>query len=200
MKRFIIEQKITAFVNQYRAYDVREDGKKGELLAFAEQKRLALKETFSFFTAEDKKSLAFTLKARQVFDLNARYDVRSSDGELIGVIGKAFGASLLRSTWQVFGSKDENKPIFTARERSTSVAIGRRVWEFIPYISELIPFFIKYHFDFIDGKTSKVVGGYEKTGLIRDHYRLEIEEDVLKQIDWRTMAALGIVMDALQSR
>ncbi len=77
------------------------------------------------------------------------------------------------------------------------LAVVRRLWGFLPIIGE-IPFFIKYHFDFIDPKTGEVVGTYNKQTLFRDHYLLEIKDD--KYIDWRVCVALGVMMDALQSR
>lgn len=55
--RLIIEQKITAFVNRYEIYRVTEDGRKSDMIAFAEQKRLAFKEKVNFFTDASRNTL-----------------------------------------------------------------------------------------------------------------------------------------------
>ena len=99
MQTFIIEQKITAFANQYRVYGTDAAGKRAGLMGFAHQKRLALKEKFEIFADESKSSVLFTVQARQVMDLGARYDVTTPDGSSVGVIGKQFGQSILRRTW-----------------------------------------------------------------------------------------------------
>lgn len=118
---------------------------------------------------------------------------------MLGVLGKAFKASLLRSTWLVFKPGDEESPLVTVQERSRGLAIFRRIWEMLPYLSDL-PFFIKYHFDFIRPADQKVVAEYDKTTTFRDHYVLRIQDDLEKEVDWRALVALGVLMDALQSR
>lgn len=200
MKSFIIEQKITAFVNRYSVFAVNKDGDKSDLVAFAEQKRLAFKEEFTIYTAEDKKDVLFSVKARQVFDFGARYDIRDETGTAtIAVSGKKFGASLLRSTWQIYNVDDEQIPVLIVRERSLPIAIFRRIWELIPYIGD-IPFFAKYHFDFIDAKSEKVNGSFIKTTRFRDHYLLQLDDSLMKKFDERAYIAQAIMLDALQSR
>lgn len=200
MKSFIIEQKITMMANQYRIFAVDAAGNKGEQVAFAHQKRLAFKEKFTFYTDDSKQQVVFAVQARKVLDLGTRYDVTDAQGTPLGVLGKAFKASLLRSTWQVFSPGNEQQPYVIARERSTFLAVFRRIWEVLPYIGDL-PFFVKYHFDFVRPDDTDVVATYNKITTFRDHYRLTIQDDALEQtIDWRALVALGVLMDALQSR
>ncbi|HUC20347.1 MAG TPA: hypothetical protein VMR98_02550 [Candidatus Polarisedimenticolaceae bacterium] len=198
-KSFAIDQKIAPLANQYYVYELNEAGGKGQLLAFAHQKRFAFKEKFTFYTDESKQQVAFEVQARKVLDFGARYDVRDAQGEVLGVLGKAFGASFLRSTWHIFDPNDETTPQVVVRERSQALAIVRRLWEFIPIVGE-IPFFIKYHFEFIDPTTQAVHGGYEKVTTLRDHYRLNADAELLGKAQWRVLVSLGIMMDALQGR
>lgn len=197
MATFFIHQKITAFVNQYWVYDGR-SGEAGALLAFAHQKRLAFRERFLFYTDESKAHEAFHIQARQVLDFGASYDVSDREGRAIGVFRKAFGASLLRSTWEILDPA-VGKPIVIARERSVPVAIVRRLWDWIPYLGDA-PFFIKYHFDLIDAESGSPVGEYFKVTRFRDHYRLTVDDRYLEAVDWRTFVSLGVAMDALQGR
>ncbi len=199
MKAFIIEQKITPFANQYRVFTADNAGGKGELIGFAHQKRFAFREHFDIFTDETRQTVLFSVQARKVIDLGARYDVLDANGNVIGVFGKAFKASLLRSTWNLFVPGREDEPVFVARERSLPLAIFRRIWGFLPYLSDL-PFFLRYHFDFTRPNSETTISTYEKTTLFRDHYLLRAEGELEAEIDWRALVALGIAMDALQSR
>lgn len=197
MATFFIHQKITAFANQYWIYDGR-SGEAGALLAFAHQKRLAFRERFLFYTDETKAREAFHIQARKVLDFGSSYDVADNEGHRFGVFRKAFGASLLRSTWEIVDPETE-QPLIMAQERSMPVAIIRRLWDWIPYLGDA-PFFIKYHFDFSDVRSGAPVGEYFKMTRIRDHYRLVVEDRFLDTIDWRVFVSLGVAMDALQGR
>ena len=42
--RLFIEQKITAFTNQYKVYESGKKGEQADMIAFAQQKRLAFKD------------------------------------------------------------------------------------------------------------------------------------------------------------
>lgn len=196
MKSFHIQQKIRPLVNQYVIHS---DSEGGEVVAFAQQKRLALKEKITFYSDESKKDIVFEVKAQQVMEFGARYEVIDPAGNILGVVGKNFKESLLRSTWSIYKS-DSKEPIIVASERSGAIAIIRRIWGFIPIVNE-IPFFVKYHFDFKVTGSDKVVASYEKTAVVRDRYRLDIhDEAILNEIDWRVFVSLGVMMDALQSR
>jgi uncharacterized protein YxjI len=199
MKAFIIEQKITLMANQYRIFSADEAGEKQSLIGFAHQKRLAFRERFDIYTDETKQQVLFSIQARKVLDIAAKYDILDANGTIIGIVGKSFKASLLRSTWDVFTPDDESKPLFIAREQSLPLAIFRRVWGVMPYIGDL-PFFLRYHFNFLRPGQDSPVGIYQKTTLLRDHYLLRAEDELDEAIDWRALVALGIMMDALQSR
>lgn len=58
--RFVIRQRITAMVNRYEIHAADPDGSEGALLAFAEQKRLRLKEEIVFFADESKSRPVFS--------------------------------------------------------------------------------------------------------------------------------------------
>ncbi len=199
MQAFLIEQKLTVMANQYKVFRTDAVENKLEQVAFAHQKRFAFKERFDFFTDETKQKVLFSVQARKVLDLGTRYDVTDENGEVMGVLGKAFKASLLRSTWHVFKPGEEDSPLTVVQERSKGLAIFRRVWELLPYIGDL-PFFVKYHFDFRRPTDEKVVAEYNKITTFRDHYILRIQDEIEHEIDWRALVALGVLMDALQSR
>jgi uncharacterized protein YxjI len=183
----LVRQKITAFVNRYVVTVPTASGDEGEQVAFVEQKRLAFREEVTFFTDESKSTPLFRFKARQVLDLGATYDVTGADGSPIGLFRKDFKKSLLRSTWHL----EQGELTAIGSERSQVIAILRRIWD----LFEDLPFFFKYHFDFVSG--DQPVMSIDKTALIRDRYRLEIN---VPNLDRRLAIAMAVALDALQSR
>lgn len=197
MKQYIIEQKITAFVNRYEVYEA-VNGQKVGLLAFVEQKRLAFKEEIIFYSDNAKTSEAFRVKAEKVMDIHGKFLVTNVDGERIGAMKKAFKSSLFRSTWEILANDDSIR--FVAQEKSLGLALFRRLWALLPYIGD-IPFLFKYHFNFIVLETGTVVASYVKTTRFRDHYLLQVEDDTaLEAVGWQTFIAQCVLLDALQSR
>jgi hypothetical protein len=132
--RFILRQLIKPVINQYEFFLATESDEPGPPIAFVEQKRFSFKEDIRFFTGPDKASEAMRIKARQRFDPRARYDVTDPSGASIGEIQKAFGASLLRSTYVLYDAAGEE--IARARERSLVVALIRRLVGIVPVIGD----------------------------------------------------------------
>ncbi|MCX4906378.1 hypothetical protein [Streptomyces sp. NBC_00878] len=189
--RFNVRQKMTVMANRYVVTVARPDGSEGEVVAFAQQKRMTFKEQVTVYSDESKNRVLFTFEARQVLDVGAVYDVRDETGNLIGTFRKRFAASLLRSTWSL---DQPGTTQLTGRERNRVVAVLRRVWEFLPLI-DFVPFAWPYHFDFTEGdKRSMAVD--KKFGL-RDRYVLDIASP---DLDRRLAIAQAVALDALQSR
>lgn len=190
--RFFVRQKVTLMVNRYLVFAANPDGTEGQLMAFAEQKRMKLKEEITFFTDETKQRRVFSFRARQRLDVRAEHDVFDESGQPIGYFRKEFGASLLRSTWTLGG------PGLDARgqERRPVVAILRRVWTAIPYLGDIwVPFV--FHFDFVDSVTGAPVLTSERQRSIRDRYDVTVRDP---RLDFRVAASMAVALDALQSR
>lgn len=198
--RLIVKQKITAFVNRYEVYAANDNGEQGELVAFAEQKRLAFKERVDFYADADKKKHAFVMRAEKVMDVHGKYFIENEKGERIGAFKKEFAKSLLNSTWNIIDSKD--RPVLIISESNQAIAILRRFLQWIPIVGDILDLvmnFFKYHFVFRDNN-GKEQGKYVKTTLFRDFYRLEMTDEIYDSQDWRTLAAFAVALDALQSR
>jgi uncharacterized protein YxjI len=190
--KFFIKQRITVMVNRYEIRAANPDGTEGQLMAFAEQKRMKLKEEVVFFSDESKSRRVFSFKARQTLDVHAEHDVFDEGGHPLGYFSKAFGASLLRSTWHL------SAPGIDAlgRERRPAIAILRRIWDFIPYLGDVwVPFV--FHFDFVDKATGQTVLVSERIKAIRDRYEVTVPDP---RLDFRVAAAMAVALDALQSR
>ncbi|NHA69129.1 hypothetical protein [Phycicoccus flavus] len=196
IERFGVRQRITMMVNRYEVRRLTDTGDEGELLAFAEQKRMKLKEEVTFFATEAKTRPLFAFNARKRLDLASAYDVTDPSGAPIGVFRKDFKASLLSSTWHLETTDGQT---FTGSERSTGIAVLRRVWDFVPVVGE-IPLPFLFHFDFRAPDGTVVMSSTKKMG-VRDVYRIELRRTPTgRRLDWRLAAAMAVALDALQSR
>ncbi|GAA4668829.1 hypothetical protein [Amycolatopsis dongchuanensis] len=189
--RFHLHQKVTVMVNRYEVFADDGQGEPGPLVAFVEQKRMTFKEQVTLYTDAGKQSVLAAFRARKVIDLASAYDVNDGEGRQIGVFGKKFGQSLLRSTWQL---DQPGTTSVTVTERNETIALFRRLWDFLPWVGD-IPFPWKYHFDFLRDDT--VVATFDKKTRFRDHYVLTISDETL---DRRLLLAQAVALDALQSR
>lgn len=183
-QQLIVRQRVRLMVNQYEVHAVRPDGGEGELLAFAQQKRMAFREQVTLYSDDTKQRPVLGFKARQVIDLGATYDVTDANGAPLGLFRKNFGQSLLRTTWIV---EQPGLGAATGQETSMLVALLRR---FVDSLS-----WLPYHFDFaLDGRPAFSV--VKKWGL-RDRYLVSIADP---RLDRRLVIAMAIGLDALQSR
>jgi uncharacterized protein YxjI len=179
---FFVGQKLTVMVNRYEIRGVAPDGKPGELMAVAQQKRMALKEQVTFYSDEQRTQPVFSFKARKTIDLGSGYDVYDADGNALGFFRKDFGRSLLRSTFHLSGPDLEA----TGQERNQLVAIARRVVD--------LPF--AFHFDFHD-PAGQLVMSVERQFSVRDRYTVTVPDP---RLDFRLAAAMAVGLDALMSR
>ncbi len=199
--RLIVQQKLTAFVNKYKVLTPQPTGGPGTLVALAQQKRFAFKEKVMFYTDETRDKLAFTFRAEKIMDIHGRFFVEDASGTTLGMFKKEFMKSLINSTWKVLDANGTE--VLLVRESNQVLAIVRRFGSELPLIgvvAELVLLFFKYHFVFVDVATGQEVGRYRKTTLLRDHYVLEFDDATWNRLDWRVYAAVGVALDALQSR
>ncbi|CAL9583478.1 hypothetical protein SUDANB95_05046 [Actinosynnema sp. ALI-1.44] len=187
-----LHQKITMVVNRYEAFADDGHGNPGQVVAFAEQKRMKLKEEVVVYTDSTKQRVLARFKARKVLDLGSGYDVTDGEGRQIGLFRKDFGKSLVNSTWHL---DQGGAPAVTGRERNQGIAVLRRIWGFLPFVGDL-PFPMRYHFDFVHEGGAPAFSVDKKTWL-RDRYLIRVPDP---RLDRRLVIAQAIALDALQSR
>lgn len=189
---FSMKQRVTMMANKYELIAANPDGSDGPMLAFAQQKRMAFKEQVTFYADGTKSQPVFSFKARKTIDLGSGYDVFDANGQQIGWFKKEFGKSLFRSSWQLSGAGVDAD----GTERNPTVAIVRRVWEFVPFVGEIpLPFI--FHFDFTDRGTGQTVLSVERKISVRDRYHVTVQD---QRLDFRVAAAMTVALDALQGR
>ncbi|MGY1809301.1 hypothetical protein ACI8AF_18200 [Blastococcus sp. SYSU D00669] len=189
---FSVSQRITVMVNRYEIRAASPDGSEGNLLAFAEQKRMKLKEEVTFFADESRTRPVFPFKARQRLDVHAEHDVLDEFGQPLGNFSEDFGASLLRSTWNLQAPGIDA----VGKERRPFIAHPRRIWDLIPWLGDIwVPFV--FHFGFVDRHTGGTVMVSERQKAIRDLYTVTVPDP---RLDFRVAASTAVALDALQSR
>ncbi len=192
-----LRQKVTLIANKYWVHGVYDGATQGPVIAFAEQKKMKLREEVTFFDSEAKGKVLFWFKSRQIIDMAATTDVFDNAGAAIGVFRKDAMKSLINSTWHL----EAAGVAATGRERSQGVAIVRRVGGFVPVVGDLleaIPW--QFHFDFYDASGSLVMSS-ERQRKIRDQYLISLPAvGAGAPLDWRVAASVGVALDAFQGR
>ena len=190
---FVVKQKFSLVVNEY---DI--ETQDGGQVAFVRQKPFAFKEELRFTPDRGSDRTLLTMKARSRFDPTATYDVKGPDGTVFGIVRKAFGASLLRSTWVL--ESPEGTEVATAREKKLWVALFRRVVGFVPYVGSFADWLpIPYDFVFFQGE-QELAHFRRRRGSLRDTYDLDLTQDAQRRLDRRLVLAVAVGLDALQAR
>ncbi len=197
--RFILRQRFKLVINEYEFSLPRGEGDEpGDVFCFVQQKRFKFKEDIRFYTDGTKSTEVMRLKARQRFDPAARYDITDSDNRTIGQIQKVFGASLLRSTYKLYGA--DGAEVATASEKNLLVAVFRRLVGFVPNLGNFANWLpIPYHFVFKRG--DRVIGHHRRhLWKLGDRYTIDMTSDPERTVDRRLVLATAVGMDALQAR
>jgi uncharacterized protein YxjI len=189
---FVLRQHIKLVINHYEF--ALAEGE--EPFCFVEQARFKFKEDIRFYTDKSKTTELLRIKARQRFDPRATYDITGADGTKIGEIKKVFGASLIRSTYEISSSTGTVQ----AQEKSLGVALFRRLVGWVPYIGDFADWLpIPYHFDF--NRAGQLIGTHKRRiGKFRDIYDIDMSGDPERLFDRRLVLAAAVGMDALQAR
>ena len=195
--KLAIQQKLTVLTNKYEIRDASAGANPGQVVAFAEQAKMKIREKISFYTDSSKSTLNFTMRAEKVLDIHGKYLIEDASGVLLGSIKKDFQKSILVSSWLVMDASD--RIVFRFEEDNALIAILRRLSDFIPFVGDLIKFF-PYHFGVMDANSGASVGRYVKVSLIRDSYILNMNDEAWATIDSRVLMGMSIALDALQSR
>ena len=194
--RFLVQQVFKPIANEYRI-SIPSPGstEEGRAILFVKQKRMAIKEDIRFRLDPDAEPYLFMIKSQSVFEFRGRHDVLDPDGNVVGMLEKDFGKSLLRSHWNVRDPAGEL--LFEAHEASWLIALVRRFAELGPGWFDLLTYL---PFNFVLKRGGEAVGQYKRVlGSFRDRYVVELEPG-LEDVDRRLVIAFTVALDALQDR
>ncbi len=104
----------------------------GNVAFYSELKAFKLKEDIRLYTGEDKQTEVLTIKARNILDISATYDVFDpSTGQKVGALRRKGLKSVLRDEWMFLDNNDQE--MGKIMEDSLLMAMVRRL------LTNLIP-------------------------------------------------------------
>ena len=124
---FMIRRKIFAFLG--KTFHFKDP--QGNVFAYCHQKAFKLKEDIRIYTDDTKTEEILLIKARNIIDFSAAYDVADSKtGEIIGTWRRKGFSSLIRDSWELLIA---GSPIGQLKEDSMLLALIRR------FLCNLVP-------------------------------------------------------------
>lgn len=171
---YTLRRQVFALTGKLRFYDPA-----GQLVFYSEQKMFKLREDINLFGDEAKSQLLLNVKARQIIDFAAAYDVMDmTDNTRVGVLRRKGFSSLLRDKWEIMDANE--RPLAVMEEDSMALALVRR------FLLNIIP----QNYDILMGQT-RVVDVKQRFNLFR--YELDVDFTPNQPFDKR----LGIAATAL---
>ncbi|MHC4203393.1 MAG: hypothetical protein ACYSTT_01995 [Planctomycetota bacterium] len=182
--QYMIRRKIlTIFGAKFHVYNTT-----GELILFSKQKAFKLKEDIRIFTDESMSAERLVIKARQIVDFSAAYDVvDQAENRKIGTLRRKGWKSIVRDSWEFLSEDDQ--PIAMLVEDSMLMSLLRR------FLCNLIP--QTYHVR-QNGKTLITYKQNFNPFVLK--LRVIIEPDSRGIIDPRLVLAGGILLAAIEGR
>lgn len=166
-----------------RLYD-----KSGNLMFFVQQAAFKLREDIRVYSDETKSTEMLTIKARQIMDFSAAYDVIDSlTGQKVGALKRKGWSSIIRDKWIVMDPNDHE--LGEIVEDNPALAIVRR------FLTNLVP----QNFD-VNFGTKKVLD-------LRQHFNpfifkmdVDFSVDPSATMDRRLGVAAAVLLCAIEGR
>jgi hypothetical protein len=120
--QYMVRRKIFKLLGgAFHVYDLQQQ----QIYAYSKMKAFKLKEDIRLYTGEDMSSELLTIKARQIIDLGATYDVHDPRHGKVGALRRKALKSFIRDEWMILDPHD--REVGLVQEDSTGLAIIRRV-------------------------------------------------------------------------
>jgi uncharacterized protein YxjI len=161
----------------------------GTLVLFAEQKMFRLREDIRLYGDESKTQELLLIKARQIIDWAAAYDVvDGATGQKIGVLRRKGWASMVRDEWEVLDPGDQ--PVGLLFEDSMGRAILRRF-----LLGSLLP----QDYDMTIGET-RVADLKQKFTFFGFEMALDFSMDTAGRLDRRLGIAAAVLLAIVEGK
>jgi len=182
--KYLLKRQVFALTGKFRIYDPMEN-----LILFSEQKMFRLREDIRVYGDESKTQEVLMIKARQIIDFSAAYDViESSKGQKSGALRRKGWRSLLRDEWEILDANDQ--PIGKLFEDSMGRALIRRF-----LLGTLLP----QNYDITIG-TERVADLKQRFDLFAYRLDLDFSMDTGRRLDRRLGIAAGILLAAVEGK
>jgi uncharacterized protein YxjI len=182
-QQYTLKRQVFALTGKFRFYDASEN-----LVLFSEQKMFKLREDIRVYSDESKTQEVLMIKARQIIDFSAAYDVvDSASGQKVGALRRKGLASMLRDEWEVLDVNDA--VVGSLFEDSMGLALLRR------FLSGLIP----QNYDILVNG-NRVADLKQNFNPFTYHLNLDFSMDTANQLDRRLGIAAGILLAVVEGR
>lgn len=181
---YLLRRQVFALTGRFRVYDTSEN-----LVLFSEQKMFRLREDIRVYSDESKTQEVLNIKARQIIDFSAAYDVMDSmTGEKVGVLRRKGWRSMFRDEWEVLDANDQPRGMLF--EDSMQLAMLRRF-----LLGSLLP----QNYDLTIGET-RVADLRQRFNLFRYELDLDFSMDSARTLDRRLGIAAGILLATVEGK
>ena len=181
---YLLKRQAIALTGRFRFYDPMDN-----LVMFSEQKMFRWKEDIRVYADEEKTREVLSIKARQMMDFSASYDVVDTEmNQKVGVLRRKGLRSLLRDEWEVLDENDNVKGLLF--EDSMGLALLRRL---------VLGSWLPQNYDITFGAT-RVADLKQNFNLFRYELNLDFSMDVSRMMDRRIGIAAGILLAAVEGK
>jgi uncharacterized protein YxjI len=182
--RYLLKRQVLALAGTFRYFDPA-----GNMLMYSQQKMFKLREDIRVFTDEAKSQEVLQIKARQIVDFSAAYDViDSAYNQKVGVLRRKGMKSILRDEWEVLDANYQ--PIGILFEDSMGLAMLRRL-----LLGTLLP----QNYD-ITLHGQRVADLKQRFNPFRYELDVDFSFDPARTLDRRVGLAAGILLAAIEGR
>jgi hypothetical protein len=181
---YLLKRQVFALAGTFRFFDP-----SGNQVMFSQQKMFKLREDIRVYADENKTQEVLSIKARQIVDFSAAYDVVDTGlNQKVGVLRRKGWSSLLRDEWQVLDANDQQ--IGVLFEDSMGLALLRRF---------LLGSWLPQNYDLTIGET-RVADLKQNFNLFRYELGLDFSMDPSQRLDRRLGVAAGLLLAAIEGR
>lgn len=181
---YLLKRQALALTGKFRFYDPA-----GRLVMFSEQKMFKLREDIRVYADENKSQEVLSVKARQIMDFSAAYDVvDTAMNQKVGALRRRGLQSILRDEWEVLDANDN--VVGKLFEDSVGLALMRRL-----LLGSLLP----QNYDITFGET-RVADLKQNFNLFRYELNLDFSMDTTQRLDRRLGIAAGLLLAVVEGK
>jgi uncharacterized protein YxjI len=181
---YLLKRQVFALAGTFRFYDP-----SGNQVMFSQQKMFKLREDIRVYADENKTQEVLSIKARQIIDFSAAYDVvDTAMNQKVGTLRRKGWSSMLRDEWQVLDANDNQVGMLF--EDSMGLALLRRF---------LLGSWLPQNYDLTLGET-RVADIKQNFNLFRYELNLDFTMDPSQKLDRRLGIAAGLLLAAVEGR
>ena len=181
---YLIKRQVFALTGKLRFYDPQ-----GQLLLYVEQKMFRLKEDIRIYNDETKSQELLLIKARNIIDWAAAYDVLDNTAnQKVGTLRRKGWSSMMRDEWELLDPNDQ--PIGVLFEDSLGQALLRRL-----LLGSLLP----QNYDIKIGE-ARVADLRQRFNIFAYQMDLDFSMDATRRLDRRLGIAAATLLAIIEGK